>query len=146
MRSLRTVRLIASIVAALIIGALSLESSRAETVSTGVVTSYPKADDVLDGSMVDIVLGFEVPVDHERSTLTLRSGQGERQLRPRLESAPNYLFSTVGGLAPGAYELDWEARLSGGQIRSGTIPFTVNSSPARVSGEHVSRMERLHAS
>jgi methionine-rich copper-binding protein CopC len=92
------------------------------------VTSHPKAHDVVDGSMVDIVLGFNVPVDHERSTLTLRSGQGDRQLRPRLESAPNYLFGTAGRLVPGAYELEWSAWLSGGQIRSGRIPFTVDSS------------------
>jgi methionine-rich copper-binding protein CopC len=142
MRSLRTVRLVAVVVAALMIGALPLGISRAGTVSTGVVTSYPKANDIVDGSMVQIALGFEVPVDHERSTLTLRSGQGDRQLRPRLESAPNYLFSIVAGLAPGAYELVWEARLAGGQIRTGTIPFTVNSSQASASGEHVSRVER----
>jgi methionine-rich copper-binding protein CopC len=78
--------------------------------------------------MVDIVLGFEVPVDHQRSTLTLRSDQGERELRPRLESAPNYLFGTAGRLVPGTYELDWSAWLSDGQIRSGKLPFTVNSS------------------
>jgi methionine-rich copper-binding protein CopC len=138
MRSLQTIRLVASIVAALIIGALPPESSGAETVSTGVVTSYPKANEVVDGSMVDISLSFEAPVDHQRSTLTLRSSQGDRQLRPRLESAPNYLFGVAGRLAPGAYELAWTAWLSGGQIRSGTIPFTVHSSQVRVSGAHVS--------
>lgn len=122
------------------IGAVLLGISYAETVSTSVVTSYPKANVVVDGSMVQIALGFEVPVDHQRSTLTLRSREGDRHLRPRLESAPKYLFSIVAGLAPGAYELVWEARLSGGQIRSGTIPFTVNSSQAGVSGEH-----RAHA-
>jgi methionine-rich copper-binding protein CopC len=141
MRSLRTVRLVAVIVAALMIGALPLGISRAAPVWTGVVTAYPTANDVVDGSMVQINLGFEVPVNHERSTLTLRSGQGDRQLRPRLESAPNHLFSIVGGLAPGAYELVWEARLANGQIRSGTIPFTINPNQASVSIEHVSRVE-----
>jgi methionine-rich copper-binding protein CopC len=125
MRSLQTVGQVASIVAALIVLAPSLESPRAETVSPGIVTSDPMPNDVVEGSMVDIILGFEVPVDHERSTLTLRNGNGYRQLRPRLESAPNYLFGIAGRLAPGAYELEWTAWLSGGQIRTGTIPFTV---------------------
>jgi hypothetical protein len=35
----------------------------------------------------------------------------------------------------------WEARLSDGQTDSGTIPFTVKSSQAMVSDEHVSRVE-----
>jgi methionine-rich copper-binding protein CopC len=75
--------------------------------------------------MVQISLGFGVPVDHQRSTLTLRSIQGDRHLSPRLEASPNYLFSIVGRLPPGDYELVWEARLSGGQRCSGTISFTV---------------------
>lgn len=100
-----------------------------------------KANDAVNGLKVQISLDFGMPVDHQRSTLTLRSIQGDRQLRPRLEASPNYLFSIVGRLPPGDDELVWEARLSGGQIRSGTIPFTVNSSQAGVSGEHVSRVE-----
>ena len=141
MQRLRTIRLVAATITAVTIGALPFGSSGATPVSTGVVTSYPKVNDVVDGPMVQIALGFEVPVDHERSTLTLRSGQGDRQLRPRLESAPNHLFSIVGGLAPGAYELVWEARLANGQIRSGTIPFTINPNQASVSIEQVSRVE-----
>ena len=125
MRSLRTVMLPAAIVSAMIIGGQPLGSSRAETVSTDVITSSPKANDIVDGTMVDISLVFGAPVDHQRSTLTLRSSQGDRQLRPRLESAPNHLFGVAGHLEPGAYELVWEARLSGGRSSSGTIPFTV---------------------
>lgn len=125
MHSLQKVRLVTVIVAALMIGVLPLGIMRAATASTSVVTSYPKANDAVDGSMVPISLGFEVPVDHQRSTLTLRSIQGDRQLRPRLEAPPNYLFSIVGRLPPGHYELVWEARLSAGQHCSGTISFTV---------------------
>jgi methionine-rich copper-binding protein CopC len=128
MRGIWTVRVVATTVAVLMIGPLLFASARAERMSTRMVRSYPQANDVLDGSMVDIVLGFEVPVDHERSTLTLRSERGDRELRPRLESAPNYLFGTAGRLVPGAYELDWSAWLADGQVRSGKIPFTVDSS------------------
>ena len=132
----------AFIITALIVGVLPFGQSRAAAVWTEVGPSYPRANVVVDGSMVQVVLGFEVSVDHERSTLTLRSAQGDQELRPRLESAPNYLFSIVGRLAPGAYELVWEARLAGGQIRRGTLPFTINSDQASASGEHVSRIER----
>lgn len=133
MRSSRTVRRAGVMVAALIIGTLPLETSRAQTGLMGVVASYPRANDVVDGSAFQISLRFDLPVDHERSTLTLRTRQDVRQLRPRLGSATNYLFSIAGPLAPGAYELIWEARLSGGQTRSGTIPFTVKSSQPSVS-------------
>jgi methionine-rich copper-binding protein CopC len=128
MRNSRTIRRVVAIVATVLIGALSPEIPRAETESTDVVASYPSANVVVDGSMVQISLRFEEPVDHRRSTLTLKSGQGNRQLRPRLNSAPNYLFGEAGGLAPGAYELEWTARLADGRSASGTIPFTVKPS------------------
>jgi uncharacterized membrane protein YkgB/methionine-rich copper-binding protein CopC len=134
-RSSRTIRRVGVMVAALMIGALPLGISRARTGSMDVVASYPKPNDVVDGSMFQISLRFDLPVDHKRSTLTLRSREGVLQLRPRLESAPNYLFSIAGPLAPGAYELVWEARLSGGQTRRGTIPFTVKSSQPSASDE-----------
>jgi hypothetical protein len=141
-RSIRTGRSAAVFITALMGEVLSFGQSRATPVWTDVVPSYPRVNVVVDGSVVHATLGFEVPVDHELSTLTLRSGQGRQELRPRLESAPNYLFSNLGRLAPGAYELAWEARLAGGQIRRGTVPFTINSEQASVSAEHVSRIER----
>ena len=124
MRSLRKVRLMTIIVAAFTIGVLPSGMTRAATASTSVVSSYAKANDAADGSMIQISLGFKVPVDHQRSTLILRSVRGDRQLRPRLDSSPNYLFSIVGRLPPGDYELVWEARLSDGQQSSGTLSFT----------------------
>src|SRR5690349_9074475 len=51
MHSSRTVRLFAAIVATLIFGGPPFGSSRAETVSTGVTTTYPKANDAVDGTM-----------------------------------------------------------------------------------------------
>jgi methionine-rich copper-binding protein CopC len=130
MRGLRLGWLAALIIAALMIGALPLRTSSAETVSTGIVTAHPKANDVVDGSMVQISLGFEAPVDHERSMLLLKTSRGDRQLKPRLESAPNYLFGIAGHLAPGAYELDWTARFSDGRSSGGAIPFIVESKQA----------------
>jgi methionine-rich copper-binding protein CopC len=141
MRSSRTIWRVSVIATALIIGGLPLGTSRADTGSMDLVRSYPKPNDVVDGSMVQVHLCFEAPVDHERSTLTLRSRGPIRQLRPRLEAATDCLFSIPGRLAPGDYDLVWEAWLSGGQTDSGTIPFTVRSSQASSSDERVSRIE-----
>jgi methionine-rich copper-binding protein CopC len=73
MHTLRKIRLVTVIVAAFMIGGLPSGITRAATASTSVVTTYPKANDAVDGSMVQISLGFKVPVDHQRSVLTLRS-------------------------------------------------------------------------
>src|ERR687896_132316 len=70
-----TIRPLRVVVVALMIGALPLGNVRAESGSMGVITSSPKAHDVVDGYS---------------STLSLRSDQGARELRPRLRSAPNY--------------------------------------------------------
>ena len=127
MRSLRRGQLATVTVAALIIGALPFGITRAEMVSKSVTPTYSKSNDVEYGSLVRISLGFEAPVDHQKSMLTLKSARGDRQLRPRLESAPNYLFVSVGHLPPGDYELVWQALLSDGQHSRGAISFTVKS-------------------
>ena len=141
MRSFRIARRAIVTVAALMIGIIPLGVDRAATVSTVIVTPNLGSNDVVDRSTVQIFLGFDVPVDHQKSTLTLKSPQGDRQLKPRLESAPNYLFSIAGNLAPGAYELAWQARLPGGQTQSGIIPFMIASRRASVSDKHASRTE-----
>lgn len=139
MGSLRKPWQVTILVATLMIGALSLGVSRAETGSMGDFLSCPKPNDVIDGSTVEIRLQFKMPVDHGASTLALKSGRDIRPLRPRLESGAKYLTSIVGGLAPGAYELDWMARLSNGQTERGAIPFTVRSSQGVGPSVQVSR-------
>jgi methionine-rich copper-binding protein CopC len=137
MRSIGIIRLAAAMIAVLMSPALPLKAPSAEAASTGIVSTYPKANDVVYGSTVQISLGFEVPVDHERSTLLLKSDLGDRQLCPRLESAPNYLSGIAGHLAPGAYELIWVARLSDGRTSTGTLPFTLKSTPATAEGSNM---------
>jgi methionine-rich copper-binding protein CopC len=121
----QTTRRSGVVVTALMIGALLLGTMRAESETMGIIASSPKAHDVVDGSMVSVSLRLDAPVDHERSRLLLKSDQGVRELKPRLGSAPNYLFSIAGHLTPGAYELVWKAQLSDGRTTSGTIPFNV---------------------
>ena len=47
--------------------------------------------------------------------------------RSRLDSEPNTLFTAVGTLPPGSYELRWEARAMDGEVSKGTIPFKVSA-------------------
>jgi methionine-rich copper-binding protein CopC len=89
------------------------------------MSSFPVVDQVMDGSATSFAIRFDQPVDHVRSRLILVTPQGERALQPRRETEPNTLFSPVGRLPPGAYELRWEAVEMGGAVARGTIPFRV---------------------
>ena len=117
-------RIVAAI-AALIMGSPLLATAQAGSEPNNIVTSFPRAHEVVDGSMVLVSLRFDVPVDHQSARFLLKSNEGVRELRARLRSAPKDLFSIVGHLMPGAYELLWEARLADGRSAKGTIPFTV---------------------
>jgi methionine-rich copper-binding protein CopC len=79
----------------------------------------------MDGSATSFAIRFDRPVDHARSRLTLVTPQGDRSLQPRLEAEPNTLFSPIGRLEPGGYELRWEAVEPGGAVSRGAIPFRV---------------------
>jgi methionine-rich copper-binding protein CopC len=90
-----------------------------------VVESHPMIDQIMDGKARAFSIRFDGPVDHAASRLTLVTPHGLRRLRPRLDSEPNTLFATVGALAPGSYELRWEARSMDGDVSKGTVPFKV---------------------
>jgi len=98
-------------------------ASFAQTVS--LMTSIPTVDQVMDGSETSFALRFNQPVDHVRSRLILVTPQGELLLQPRRETEPNTLFSPVGRLPPGVYQLRWEVVEMHGAVARGTIPFSV---------------------
>ena len=91
-----------------------------------VIESFPMVDQVMDGKATSFSIRFDGPIDHAASRLTLTTPNGVRALRPRLDSEPNTLFTWVGALAPGSYELRWEARAMDGEVSKGTIPFKVS--------------------
>ena len=70
-----TIRPLRVVVVALMIGALPLGNVRAESGSMGVITSSPKADDVVDGSKVPIILRFDAPA----ATMSLSAGHVARR-------------------------------------------------------------------
>lgn len=90
-----------------------------------VIASEPKPNEVVDGGLVIFSLQLDVPVDHRRSTILLRDSTGVRELKPRLNSAPQFLFYLPGHLAPGAYELTWRAQTPSGPGVNLRVPFSI---------------------
>jgi methionine-rich copper-binding protein CopC len=92
-----------------------------------VVDSFPMINQIMTGSATSFAIRFDGPIDHAGSRLTLVTPKGTRSLRARLDSQPNTLFSAVGALPVGSYELRWEARAMDGEVTKGTIPFKVSA-------------------
>jgi methionine-rich copper-binding protein CopC len=95
--------------------------------SMSVVESYPMVNQIMEGKADAFSIRFDGPINHASSRLTLVTPQGSRPLHARLDSEPNTLFTAVGKLPPGSYELRWEARAMDGQVSKGTIPFKVGA-------------------
>jgi len=92
-----------------------------------VVGSFPMVNQIMEGAATSFSIRFDGPVAHGSARLTLVMPSGNRSLRARLGSEPNTLFTAVGTLAPGAYELRWEVRAMDGQRSTGVIPFKVSA-------------------
>jgi len=73
------------------------------------VEHVPAVTQLMDGNALAFALRFDQPINHYRSTLTLVTPDGASMLRPRLSAQPNTLYSAIGRLMPGAYELRWQA-------------------------------------
>ena len=91
-----------------------------------VMESFPMINQIMDGTATSFSIRFDGPVDHAKSRLTLVTPHGARALHARLDSEPNTLFTAVGILPSGSYELRWEARAMDGEVSKGTIPFKVS--------------------
>ena len=89
------------------------------------VEHVPAVTQLMDGNALAFALRFDQPINHYRSTLTLVTPDGASMLRPRLSAQPNTLYSAIGRLMPGAYELRWQAYAASGETWEGTVPFTV---------------------
>jgi methionine-rich copper-binding protein CopC len=91
-----------------------------------VLESFPMVNQIMDGTATSFSIRFDGPVNHATSRLTLVTAHGARTLHARLDSEPNTLFTAVGILPSGSYELRWEARAMDGEVSKGTIPFKVS--------------------
>jgi methionine-rich copper-binding protein CopC len=114
-----------AITLSLIAASLSAESCWAKTMT--VVGSFPMVNQIMNGSATSFSIRFDGPVAHGSARLTLVTPTGNRSLRARLGSEPNTLFTAVGALPPGSYELRWLVRGKDGAPSKGMIPFTVST-------------------
>jgi methionine-rich copper-binding protein CopC len=89
------------------------------------IEQSPRINHIMDGSAVSFALRFDRPLDHKSSALTVVGPHGSKTLRVRLNAEPNTLYSALGRLEPGDYELRWKARSSSGEMLAGGFPFTV---------------------
>jgi methionine-rich copper-binding protein CopC len=89
------------------------------------VEQVPVVTEIIDGSALAFALRFDQPINHYRSTLTLVTPDGTSPLGVRLSAQPNTLYSAIGRLMPGSYELRWHAHTANGEILAGMIPFSV---------------------
>lgn len=92
-----------------------------------VMGSFPMVNEIMDGSATSFSIRFDGPVAHGSARLTLVTPNGSRSLRARLGSEPNTLFTAVGALPPGRYELRWQVRAKDGAVSKGAIPFEVSA-------------------
>jgi methionine-rich copper-binding protein CopC len=92
-----------------------------------VIDSFPMVNQIMEGAATSFSIRFDGPVAHGSARLTLVTPGGKRSLHARLGSEPNTLFTAVGALPPGAYEVRWEVRAMDGQRSTGAIPFKVSS-------------------
>jgi methionine-rich copper-binding protein CopC len=116
-----------TLIMALTFAVASLPWSASWGRSMSVVESFPMVDQIMNGRATSFSVRFDGPIDHAASRLTLVTPHGARSLRARLDSEPNTLFTAVGALPPGSYELRWEARAMDGEVSRGTIPFKVST-------------------
>ena len=89
--------------------------------------SKPAINSSVKGPNVPIGLRFNVRVDGKRSHLQLIAPDGSTMEVPApKQTAPDVLESSVTGLKPGAYKLQWRVLASDGHMSNGVVDFTVN--------------------
>ena len=116
-----------TLILALTLAVASLPWSGCWARQMSVLESFPMVNQMMEGTATSFSIRFDGPVDHAASRLTLVTPSGARTLHARLDSEPNTLFTAVGRLPSGSYELRWEARAMDGEMSKGTIPFKVRA-------------------
>jgi methionine-rich copper-binding protein CopC len=108
------------------IAVLLLAAAPAVSDTMHLLSTEPRANQVMSGEGVAFALHFDHPIDHEGSRFMLVTPDGQQRTIPvRLGAQPSVLYGSVGRLAPGRYVLNWSARASDGAASSGTLQFEV---------------------
>jgi methionine-rich copper-binding protein CopC len=93
-----------------------------------IIDSAPAVGAVISAGDVDVTLHYNSRIDHQRSRLTLISGEGTSQLLAiSPDSAPDIVAAKIPNLAPGQYRLRWQVLAIDGHLTRGDIPFSVKT-------------------
>ena len=125
------VALLLRVIALVVVCSLSLQAhaQTAEQKSPGPL----RLESVTIGERAtEILLRFDRPISHEQSWLSLvRDGKIVTTLHPRLEAAPNVLFTRIRTPAAGNYVVRWTVCPEGGTDRyNGEFPLMVGEATA----------------
>jgi len=90
------------------------------------VDSQPAAQAVVPPGSAKFRFWFNSRVDHLRSRLVLRAGQGETALSIDATSDMDVLAASA-TLAPGEYTMRWLVLAVDGHITRGDVPFSVRA-------------------
>jgi methionine-rich copper-binding protein CopC len=118
----RATAMVFAIVAAQLAG---IHSAHAHAV---IIDATPAVGATISAGDVDVTLHYNSRIDHQRSRLTLISGEGTSQLLAIIpDSAPDIVAAKVPNLAPGQYRLRWQVLAIDGHLTRGDIPFSVKT-------------------
>lgn len=93
-----------------------------------IIDAAPAVGATISAGDVDVTLHYNSRIDHQRSRLTLISGEGTSQLVAiNPDSAPDIVAAKIPNLAPGQYRLRWQVLAIDGHLTRGDIPFSVKT-------------------
>jgi methionine-rich copper-binding protein CopC len=107
--------------------ALLIVSSSIAAAHAILVTSTPKAKEIVTGPKVVLSLTFNSRLDQGRSSLVLEKSDHSSSKVPVTvdSSSPEKLTSMPSSLAPGAYKLHWQVLAVDGHVTRGELSFQV---------------------
>jgi methionine-rich copper-binding protein CopC len=104
---------------------VGIHTARAHAV---IIESTPAVGATISAGDVEVALHYNSRIDHQRSRLTLISGEGTSQLLAiSPDSAPDIVAAKIPNLAPGQYRLRWQVLAIDGHLTRGDIPFSVKT-------------------
>ena len=110
------------------LGCLQLAGIHTAQAHAVIIEAAPAVGATISAGDVDVTLHYNSRIDHQRSRLTLISGEGTSQvvaIAP--DSAPDVVAAKIPNLAPGQYRLRWMVLAIDGHLTRGDIPFSVKT-------------------
>jgi methionine-rich copper-binding protein CopC len=113
---------------ALVLGLAQFAGIQVADAHAVIIDASPTVGAAISAGDVDVALHYNSRIDHQRSRLTLISGEGTSQLLPIIpDSAPDVVAAKIPNLTPGQYRLRWQVLAIDGHLTRGDIPFSVKA-------------------